>query len=464
MAVKRRAGALAIVAVAVVFAMPVQGVSDNQASHLALVRALSTGTAAIDEHAATTADKVRLDGHWYSNKAPGLAFASLPAYMVLDAAGVPDAARRAAARRGDPERDADRGLAWAVGLAGNVLPAIGVLVLVLLLGNRVAPRCGTAAAVTLGLSTLLLPFATMLFAHALSALLAFAAFALLWSERRGPERPWLLVAAGALAGLAVVTEYTVGLVGAVLGVYALSRRLAPARAAAYAAGAVAGALPLLAYNALAFGSPLHVSYEGVEAQGSGLFGVRLPQPDVAWDILVSDRGLLTLSPVLALAVVGIVLMARRGFRAEAWVVAAVAAGMLAMNAGFYLDSGAPGAENHPFGGFSPGPRLLVPMLPFLALGLAASYRRFPRLTLALAVISAGRTLLATLTEPLVGPDTGVWRDRLADSDFTATVVTELGAGHGWAAVIPILAAAAAAAVLAYVATRRPATGSPREAS
>ena len=44
----------------------------------------------------------------------------------------------------------------------------------------------------------------------------------------------------------------------------------------------------------------------------------------------------------------------------------------------------------PFGGGSPGPRFLIPMLPFLAVGLACAWRRFPATTLALAVPSARR--------------------------------------------------------------------------
>lgn len=208
------------------------------------------------------------------------------------------------------------------------------------------------------------------------------------------------------------------------------------------------------YNTLAFGSPAHISYEGVEAQGSGLFGVRLPDPEVAWDLLAGDRGLFTLSPVLAMALLGLFVVHRTGMRAEAFTAAAICAGLFAANAGFYLDPGTPGANDHPFGGSSPGPRLLVPMLPFMALGLAAAYRRFPRVTGALAVVSAARMLLATLTEPLVGSDTGVWRDRLADADFTATVFTEGGLGNGWAAIVPVLAAATGAGVLALLSARR----------
>jgi len=42
----------------------------------------------------------------------------------------------------------------------------------------------------------------------------------------------------------------------------------------------------------------------------------------------------------------------------------------------------------PYGGISPGPRFFVPALPFLALGLAPAFARWPRATSALAVASA----------------------------------------------------------------------------
>ncbi len=447
------AGALALACVAAAAATPVQGVSDNRASHLALVRAFSAATTEIDRSATTTDDKVRVGDHFYSNKAPGLALASLPAYVAFDAVGGPAASRRAA----DRGRDRDRGTAWAIGLAGAVLPALAVLLLVRRLGDRIEPGRGAAAAVTLGLATLLLPFSTMLFAHALSALLAFAAFAVLWREREGDERLAVVAAAGATAGLAVSTEYTLAAVVVVLGVYAVLRdreaRSAMRRGAVFLAGAAAGMVPLLAYNALAFGSPLHVSYDGVEAQSAGLFGVRPPRLDIGLDIMVGHKGLLVMSPVLVAAMAGVALMARRGFRAEALTIAGVAATLLLINAGFYLDDGAPGAPDHPFGGFSPGPRLLVPMLPFLALGLACAYRRAPLLTALLAVFSAARLMLATLTEPLVSQDTDVWWDRLAAGDFTATLLTQLLGGNGWPTVVPVLLAAVAAASLATVAAR-----------
>ena len=48
-------------------------------------------------------------------------------------------------------------------------------------------------------------------------------------------------------------------------------------------------------------------------------------------------------------------------------IARVAAAYFIYNAGYWL----------PFGGGTPGPRFLIPALPFLALGLAFAYRRLP---------------------------------------------------------------------------------------
>jgi hypothetical protein len=131
---------------------------------------------------------------------------------------------------------------------------------------------------------------------------------------------------------------------------------------------------------------------------------------------------------------------RRGRRAEAVVIGAVCALYLLYNAGYFL----------PFGGGSPGPRFLVPTLPFLGVALAAAYRRLPGPTLALGAISATALVTATLTHPLVGyeSETGKWSRLLTQGFFQPTIVSAFGAGRGWVAIIPFLLLAGAAIVLA----------------
>jgi 4-amino-4-deoxy-L-arabinose transferase-like glycosyltransferase len=466
----RRRGLLAIAAFAIAYALMMQPLGWAQTSHYALVRALSHRTAKIDAYHWETRDKSWYDGHFYAVKGPGLALFTLPLYEVFHAVGAEKtsvwAARRArenAAGRwsagGRPnglygnslERalrvrtqiEAETGMVWALGLLGAVLPAVLMLLLVRSLAERVEPGLGTAAAVILGAATLVLPFATLYFSHLLAALLGFAAFAVLWREREGPPRLALVAAAGLLSGLAITTEYPLAIVGGIVGLYALSRGGVIRRAFTYGLGVAAGIVPLAAYNLWAFGSLTHNTYkDAVKIQGvsghavlglndSGFFGIGMPSVHGLLQVLFAPRGLLVLSPVLALATVGTVLLYRRGRRAEALTIGAVAIAFLVYNSGYYL----------PYGGGSPGTRFLIPILPFCAVPLALALRRFPAVTLALAVPSTVLMLVATTTQPLIGFDwTGYWAHVLDEASFEHTVATILGAGNGWGGILPFFVA------------------------
>jgi hypothetical protein len=230
--------------------------------------------------------------------------------------------------------------------------------------------------------------------------------------------------------------------------YAIARPQPVRRGLAHAAGVGIGVAPLLAYDWWAFGSPTHLSYGDAVGQPSSaehstalhppaFFGVSAPRPRVALELLLSSRGLLVLGPVIALGAAGAVLLYRRGRRAEALVVGAVVVAFVVYDSGFW----------GPFGGWGPGPRYLIPMLPFLAVPLALTWRRWPLTTGALALVSAGIMLAATATDPLlpdgVGP--GRWWRLLVHGRFTDTVA--LG-------IAPFALLVAAAVVLVVRATPR----------
>jgi hypothetical protein len=444
----RRTALAAVLLVGLAFATVIQNWSDNQSSHYDLIRALDAGRTTIDYGPYPTKDKAFYQGHWYSARAPGLAIYSLPFYEVLSAVDAPAVARASAALRGEDE------MIYFVGLWGSVLPGLVLLLLVWRLADRLEPGYGAAAAVTLGLGTMVLPFSTLLFSHVFSAALGFAAFAILVRERAGPPRPLLAGAAGLLMGYAIASEYPLAFVAVVLALYLLSRpgalqpRALLTRGGAYVLGGLIGIVPLLLYNHAAFHSWTHLAYSNIPQQKKGFFGISTPSLPVLATLLFDSRGLLTLSPVLAMGGVGTFLLYRRGQRAEALTIAGVCACYLIYNSGYYL----------PFGGGAPGPRFLITILPFLGFPIALSLRRYPGPTLALAGASIAAWLIATITHPLVGyeTETVVWARYFGEGFFQPTIASALGLGRSWGAVWPFLLAAGAAVVLAGLSLpRRP---------
>jgi hypothetical protein len=339
-----------------------------------------------------------------------------------------------------------------IGLWGNVLPGVLLLLLVWQVADRFEPGYGVASAVTLGLGTMVLALSTLLFSHVFTAFLGFAAFWLMLRERDGPPSALLLGLAGAAMGYAVTSEYPLLFVAIVLGLYLLSRRdcrtpLAIARrAGAYIAGGVVGIVPLALYNHYAFHSWTHLAYSDVPRQQKGFFGIAAPSLKVLATLLLDSRGLLTISPVLAMGAIGTVLLYRRGKRAEALTIAGVCLCYVGYNSGYYL----------PFGGGFMGPRFLTTMLPFLICPLGLALKRFPGPTVALAGVSITATIVATITHPLVGyeNETVVWMRYLSEGFFQPTIATAYGLGRGWGGIWPFLLASGAALVLAAWATPR----------
>jgi hypothetical protein len=155
-----------------------------------------------------------------------------------------------------------------------------------------------------------------------------------------------------------------------------------------------------------------------------------------------------------MGVVGAVLMHRRGRQAEAWVIIAAFAAFFLYNSAYW----------QPLGGDTPGPRFLIPVLPFLAVGLAPAFRRFRSLTLGLGIVSGTMMVAGALTHPLV-TSAGIasWPQRLVRGDLEHTLLTPLGVTDPWLAILPVLVALGAAVWLAALATPRAPAGAVRPA-
>jgi hypothetical protein len=313
-------------------------------------------------------DRSVYHGRSYSDKAPGMSFLAVPVFEIERTLGI-------ARRTGEWKAEGDWSLWLMRALTSGVL-FLGAVFVVGRLGEAIVPGTGAMTAALFGTATLAAPLAPTFFAHDAAGALSIAGFALLWGGRARAR----LFGAGLCAGTAVLFDYQSGLIALALLAYAawLHRR----EAAWYLIGCVPPALALGAYDWAAFGSPFRLSYRYVEnayteRQRSGFFGIGLPTLGGIKDVLFGSRGLLIWSPVCAVAALGIVLLWRRGLRAEALVAGGVAALFVLVDAGYFL----------PYGGGTPGPRFLGASLPFLALGLPHALARFRLPVLALGLIS-----------------------------------------------------------------------------
>jgi len=423
-----RREALLLGLVAVVALLPVYGVNSQDRSRLCLTQALVHGRLSNDACLAGSVDRARFGGHLYSDKAPGMSVLELPS---AEAVRLPPMQR---------VTGFDKRL-WAVRLLSSGLAFLVGAFVVGRLAEGLAPGRGGAVLVAYALGTLVEPLAAANFGHDAAATLAIGAFALAW--RRLPA------AAGLAAGAAVLVEYPTAWIALVAGLYVARGGLRPL--ASYAAGLLPPAAALLAYDAAAFGSPWHLSYRYVSSQFAaeqerGLFGVHAPRLHGVEQVLVGDRGLLVVSPVVVAAAAGLVLLARSR-RAEALVCAAVVVFFVLLNCGYYL----------PYGGVSPGPRFLIPALPFLALGLAPAFARWPVATSVLTVASVvpmtGLMLVWMANEHLRGT---IWGEvaRVAVQGSSSRLVRHLMTPNalGWAGVgsgvgLAVIAAAGAAALV-----------------
>jgi hypothetical protein len=445
---RTRLALAAILLVGISSAVMIQSFSWNQTSHYDLTRALNEDNTTIDKYQANTGDKVEYRGHIYSARAPGLALFVLPFYNALNLVG---AESWTDAHVAPPDHPGDE-MIYLLGLWGNVLPGMLLLVLVWRVAERYEPGYGIWTAIVLGLGTMVLTFSQLLFSHVFTAFLSFAAFWLMLRERDGPPSLALLALAGLAMGYSFSSEYPTFFAAVVLGGFLLSRKDSLTRSGvlrrggAYVAGGLLGIVPLLLYNHYAFRSWTHLAYANVEKQKTGFFGINLPSLRVLSTLLFDSRGLLTLSPVLIMGAVGTVLLYRRGRRAEALTIGGMCVCYLGYNSGYYL----------PFGGGSIGPRFLITMLPFLAFPIALSLKRFPGPTIALAAISITTMVIATITHPLVGyeNETVTWMRFLSKGFFQPTIASAYGLGRGWGGIWPFLLAAAAALLAATWATPR----------
>jgi hypothetical protein len=413
--------------------------------YLLTVAVVDHRTLTLDENAERLdVDQAIHDGHIYSDKAPYQSLLATPFYLAYRLIG-------GDAFTTSPDDD-QRGGAfhwgrWWVGLWSATVPAIVLCLVLRQLIAQVRPEVATRGALALSIGTMLLPFASALFGHVMAAMFLAGS----WLLTRGPSPSTrAMVGAGLLMGASVGAEFTAVIPGVVIVLaVVLANGIRPTTWLAL--GGAIGTLPLLVYNWATFDNPFKTAYQGNLANfhGSGAFGVYNlvgPQVDELRKAMIGDRGLLTLTPICALAVAGavIAIVQHPSIRRDAVVGLVILGTMWLMSAG--IDG---------YGGASPGPRYLIPAVPFLAIPLAEAWSRLPKLCTAAALVGAVPMIAATMTAPLVDTDftqsLRYWLDRVGGGDVSRSVPGEL---LGDWALYAIVTAGLACGVVALVIDRR----------
>ncbi len=345
------------------------------------------------------------DGRIHSDKAPGSSLLFVPFYAALSPTGL------------DLRDDTEAILAVQAFVLSTV-PLAGIAALIVLRTRRYSPTVAAATSASIVFGSMLLPFSTLGFGHVLAAALGLFAVDLL-DRSRG--RSGLLNAAGAVAGLGVMVEYPMIIIAAVVMVTAW-RRHGPVAAVRVAVGGLPFALLLLGYHQLAFDNPFHTPHrysQELDGEFTGI-GIRLPDPGTLIRTLVGERGLWVLTPISLIGLRG--LHTRRYLTSEQASQRAIAGSVLVafvLIPAMRVDDLA-----GTWGGFSPGPRFVVPALPFLAWPVARTIVRFPRLCCVAATISIATMSIATAFDPLP-PDASFsddpalvhWGGRILDLDL-----------------------------------------------
>jgi hypothetical protein len=362
-----------------------------------------------------THDRARIGSRYYSDKLPGFSLLAVPSYLFArHVVGIPPHPLNRPGR-GFTHWPADYWITLGTSALATALTAA------MLAGFSLRIGCGPERAVLIGLSYALATpacvYATLNYGHQVTACCLLGGVLLIWSGQRGGSSTLRWAVAGFLAAVAAVVELQVAPVSAIIGLYLVvlagGGRRPVSSSAAFALGALGPILVLLVYNVIAFGSPLDMGYFHEDLRqfrevhsGANPLGLRWPDWGLLFRLLWGEhRGLLFYAPVLILAVPGWFVLAARRQWGLLGVSLASCLAVLMVNLSYPEWTG----------GWSTGPRLLLPLLPFAMLPvaalLAAGGRGVTRLALGLALFGYVVTLMFLGVGGRVPPEfLRPWRD------------------------------------------------------
>jgi len=356
----------------------------NQNSRLDMVMAIvDQGTFAIDDYYQNTGDYAVFGEHYYCDKAPGLSLLGVPPYWVFKHLVSPEQIEALANRLGRNHAMSGTLIEGGTGLLPQKLYFVLALTFVTfwtvavpsaLLGSLLYVWAGNVTAnqryrialsLTYGLLTSAFAYSNMYFGHQTVALLLFGSFVIMSRIAKNVLRDRWAVLAGTLMGYAVITEYPSALVVSIIVLFTLFGASGKRRALYLLLGGLPWILVLMAYNDSVFGDPFSIGYRYSALytwqHARGIISVSLPRLTALWGITFgSYRGLFYITPVLLLSVPGFTLWYRGKLHRMEFHIA-----LCSVIAFFLFNAGSVMWE----GGWSVGPRYILPIVPFLSLGL-----------------------------------------------------------------------------------------------
>ena len=320
---------------------------DNVVTRWALSRQLIDNTSiVIDPYIELTNDRAYANGHYYCDKAVLTSMSAAIPYGITKATvnltelEIPESAYRYIAER----------------LSAGI--SFILLMLFMLKELKKSEKPLFLPVLALGAGSILLPYSTLLYGHVPAA---FFLFMSCYCQKRGKY-----LQADIFGALAVATEFPVMLPFLILAAYRGRKYWNPLKFLQLAGIVILAFMPQFIHNWIAFGSPLTMGYsletaDAFEGMSRGIFGFTLPSFKSFYLILLSpERGLFFYMPWAALGVAGFFIGKRFTSVLKTNPLPLIVVSYILLFSAYYM----------PTGGWAFGPRHLIPIIPFFAIGLA----------------------------------------------------------------------------------------------
>jgi hypothetical protein len=350
---------------------------NEHASFVLTAAIIEDNTLKIDDYISLTGDRCYYEGNYYSSKAPGLSFLTIPVFWAVKSAWF---FVNGEADLGNPAYFVTQQI-FATMISSFFSALSAVIIYLLCKKNGLEPKKRILITVGYGFGTILFSHSTLYSRHLVSASLLLFSFYLLNRKKTWKE----CLISGVLAGYAITTEYSVLILAGCLTVYSLMK--ARKLTLVFVVGIMIGTIPMFAYHFLAFGSPFRVAlmypdksiwmYDIPEIDAKFGFKSFIPNPMIMLRLLFyPEKGLFFYSPVLIASLISLLPLLKK--KNKETILALLSLIIFVAIFSQYETWG---------GGYTFGPRHLSVLIPFLILPMIYNNKLNTNLLQTLLILS-----------------------------------------------------------------------------